>query len=378
MPILIANDKKTSFEVSNDFVEQFRVLRDLVSDIPSAAYPIPVSPSTLKMLINPPNVPTVEEKKIVPIMETLDTFMADDSVWRVWIRKLPIDYDEILPEHIVEQIWNIPDAPIPTSYYGNNKDAWFDLLNLTEVTVGIRIRDIYIAYLIMLRIRKNKLTIRQYEEIVDMKVPRLDHFTISEQEDVIFTYSTKKYKDTDIFVGYPEIFALLTTAENRFMPKNIFTYTPTELGVETLHSLVDNYQSQNETIVSLPNPYPILQVFLRMWTIAYEENSYNPPSISDYQIEWEYGTETSPLSLSQLAFSFFMDIINEYEHKHKGTIIEIMVFIREEDEIQLYEYLESLDVESVVSNAAAEFFYSYMNTIDLLDVLQEYPFYSYH
>lgn len=395
MPVLIANDNKSKFIVPDAFISKYGRLKAL-SSTSHNIYPLSLSSEVLEAITSPHKIKTIHDIDILNnIIKGLDFLDADDSVWLQWIDKLPRDYDTLLPLKLVEKIWSIPNAEVPQSYYNNDEEVWKDLIKLVSTTIDTRVREIYIAYLIMLRLRENGLTIREYEGIVDTKVPRLDHFTITVSDTTMFTYATKKHRDTDIFIGYPEIFALLTTADNNFMPKNIFTYNPDELGMETFIALISNYKARGErdiitshhpfTVISrtyrednpsinaeMPNPYPILQRLLRVWTIGYLENPDSPPMISEIPIEWTYGIDNSPLSLSELANSYFIDLLEEYEYKNEEIFNIIVDFIASEDKEGLLEYIRGLDVEPIVGKANANFFHSYINVVNLFDMLEIY------
>lgn len=426
MSTLVANDGDTKFSVSDVFMSQYLTLQDISSIYPGNTYNIDLTPETLEAIVNIPlfdTFPTSTNDEVIDVVNLirgLDYLGANDEVWKKWITKLPRDYDILLPDYLVEKIWNIDvgnDAsharhshakttsqtmldqfptPVPKSYYDteDEKYSWTRLLSLVAKTLNTKINYIYVAYLIMIRLRKNNITITEYEGIVD----NADDYdiTIEKSNDILFTYPAKMYDNTTIYSGYVEIFALLTTADNDFMCENIFTFSPEELGKD-FHSLIVNYQSEKITEVdpfkvgsgdaydmygpnvevldldspvsvpydmpveiekykpiTLPSPVPIMQRLFRLWSINGINRKNN--SLSVTVINWK---DSGTKSMDELSQDYLRSLVNYYATH--STVFKRYVEYMDcySDILELMEDKNAaVDLVEVIGKANAEFVYT--------------------
>lgn len=360
---LVSKDGK-EFNVSNNVISQFHTLQ-IMSEHTNLLH-LSIDSKILRVLISPPEIQTIPAsnkatKEILNnLIEALDYLDANEATWKVWIRKLPDNYDIVLHQYLTEKIWNIPNAPVPTSYYNTEeeRDAWKNIISLVNNTIGVKARDIYIAYLVMLRIRDNDITIEDYNKIVSEEV--YYEINISKSNVKLFDYNMEKIEDTNIYDGYTEIFAMLSTAENEFMPKNIFTYSPDELSLQELTQLVTDYSKFHDKVIKLPSPVPIVQRFFRMWTIACEKNR-ETLSISSQRVEWKYGTGqfvVTPLnftSLWELSIGYVKLLLKNLLGKFSFRYFLMMIERENASYDTLMKYLKDRNIDNNLGQANADF-----------------------
>lgn len=271
MVTLVANDGVTKYVLTPSEVEKYSTIKNLLEIYPGTDLVLnleTVSKKTLRMLEQGPDPVMLGET--YDLVSALYFLGADDNTMREWVAYLPIDYYTVLPEDFLLDLWKVREDnyPVPWDYYSSAGDArgyWEGIREIVEELLDAKVENkLYLAYLI--DSRRGNMTARSYFE--NLELDYTPPKKISKSADELYSYQAEKLSGKSVYRGYYELFALLRQDADSYklLPASLFTRTPEQLG----DSLVDMTQHYINREVLLIRPLPVLQRFLRMWTLARE------------------------------------------------------------------------------------------------------------
>lgn len=317
--------KGTTLLVSEEFINSYFLLKELYAA--SSTPEIDIDHDILEDIVNPSrtfSTSTEDEKtKFIKVVNTIDYLGPNSSVWDDLILRLPRDYDIILSPYLCEKFWSSRCSTnislLPLSYYNDmsEESSWRDILTIVDYTLNTKTNHLYISHLIMERLRKANLTISDYEELLSQLTLESIDPIVDTSGNKLFTYAKREYKNTGIFCGYPELFEMLYTANNQFMPKNIITYNPDDLTQDDLDSLVLNYSFiSHSRLLSVGTSItqfatPIMQKYLQAWSLT------TRPQPCYVRTRWKYKGKLNKYGpyVQDISLSYVVILLEDYASK---------------------------------------------------------------
>lgn len=270
MVTLVANDGVTKYVLTPGEIESYSTVRSLV-DLYGSGVVLnleTVSNKTLRMLERGPDPVMLSET--FDLVSALYFLGASDETIARWVVYLPHDYHTVLPQVYKDDLWKREsNYPIPWDYYssdGGDRVYWESITDMLEDVLDAKVDNkLYLYYL--LDNRMGNMTARSY--LSNLKSEYVAPSKLRKSADELYSYEARKLRHgSKVYEGYYELFGLIRQDADSYnlLPSSLFTRTPEKLG----YSLVDMTQHYINRTAKLGQAQPVLQRFLRMWTIARE------------------------------------------------------------------------------------------------------------